>query len=77
MTSGSAGTVDAAHAAAAAALQEMHDEALRHLDAVARSLGVPAAVQQPTTEARATDAGAGPATLELPRRMDPPAAAAA
>ncbi|MGY2065600.1 hypothetical protein [Blastococcus sp. SYSU DS0619] len=77
MTSGHPSTVDEAHAAAAAALQELHDEALRHLDAVARSLGVPAAGEQVRGMSRRTDAGAGPATLELPRRVDPPVATAA
>ncbi|MCF6746172.1 hypothetical protein E9529_18220 [Blastococcus sp. KM273128] len=74
MTSRHVGPAEAAHAAAAGAIQELYEDALRHLDELARSLGsaTPEAgePQQPRTE------GIHP-TLELPRRLISQVAAAA
>ncbi|MGY1834386.1 hypothetical protein ACI79P_04670 [Blastococcus sp. SYSU DS0510] len=77
MTSRHVGPAEAAHAAAASAIQELYDEALRHLDAVARSLeaAAPAAQEAGQPQEPSTD-GVHP-TLELPRRLLSPVADAA
>ncbi|WP_346619257.1 hypothetical protein [Blastococcus montanus] len=77
MTSRHVGPAEAAHAAAASAIQELYDEALRHLDVIARSLGAAAPAAQEAGEPHQPHADAGPATLELPRRLISPVAAAA
>lgn len=76
MTSGHVGPAEAAHAAAASAIQELYDDALRHLDAVARSLEAAAPAAQEAGEPQPHPDVVHP-TQELPRRLISPAAAAA
>ncbi|MGY1915889.1 hypothetical protein [Blastococcus sp. SYSU DS0973] len=82
MTNQPSVTVEAAHAAAAAAIEKLYDEAMSHIDAVVRSIGLPAeespvtAEEQPV-EPQEDDATAEPATAELPHPTESPVAAAA
>ena len=89
MTPAPVTTLDAAHAAAATALDELHAEAMSALEALFRSFGMPAAEEEaaslPQEEAGEparddieplTEELVGPATLELPRRLIIPVAAA-
>ncbi|SEM09466.1 hypothetical protein SAMN04515665_13022 [Blastococcus sp. DSM 46786] len=77
MNSRHVGPAEAAHAAAASAIQELYEEALRHLDAVARSLGAAAPAAQEAGEPQKPHADGVHPTLELPRRLISPVAAAA
>ncbi|MCF6508338.1 hypothetical protein E9549_13115 [Blastococcus sp. MG754426] len=77
MTSGHVGPAEAAHAAAASAIQELYDEALRHLDAVARSLEAAGPAAQEAGEPPKPRTDAVHPTLELPRRLLSPVADAA
>ncbi|MGY1988034.1 hypothetical protein ACI792_17590 [Blastococcus sp. SYSU DS0669] len=77
MTSRHVGPAEAAHAAAASAIQELYDEALRHLDELARSLESAAPAAQEAGEPQEPHTDAVHATLELPRRLLSPVADAA
>jgi hypothetical protein len=77
MTSRHVGPAEAAHAAAATAIQELYDEALRHLGELARSLGAPAPAAQEAGGPQKPHADGVHPTLELPRRLVSPVAAVA
>ncbi|MDP5185140.1 hypothetical protein QOZ88_21110 [Blastococcus sp. BMG 814] len=77
MTSRHVGPAEAAHAAAASAIQELYEEALRHLDVVARSLGAAAPAAEEAGQPHEPHTDGGHPTLELPRRLISPVAAAA
>jgi hypothetical protein len=72
MTSRDDVAVDAAHEAAAAAIEKLYAEAMSHIDAAVRSFATPAEAEQAPSEP-GDDDSAGPATMEIPRGTTSPA----
>jgi len=73
MTSRDDVAVDAAHEAAAAAIEKLYAEAMSHIDAAVRSFATPAEAEQAASEPGDDHESAGPATMEIPRGTTSPA----